>query len=61
MLVEHKGTVVSREELLRAVGETDAVERVIDVHVANIRRKLGAAARLLHTSRSFGYYVEEEP
>lgn len=60
MLVEHKGTVVSREELLRAVGETDAVERVIDVHVTNIRHKLGEAARLLHTSRSFGYYVEED-
>ena len=60
MLVEHKGTVISREELLRAVGETDAVERVIDVHVTNIRHKLGEAARLLHTSRSFGYYVEED-
>ena len=59
-LVERKGTVVSREELLRAVGETDAVERVIDVHVTNIRHKLGAAARLLHTSRSFGYYVDED-
>lgn len=60
MLVERKGTVVSREELLRAVGETDAVERVIDVHVTNIRHKLGTAARLLHTSRSFGYYVDED-
>ena len=60
MLVEHKGTVISREELLRAVGETDAVERVIDVHVTNIRHKLGEAAHLLHTSRSFGYYVEED-
>jgi len=59
MLVERKGSVVSREDLLQATGETDALERVIDVHITSIRRKLGDAAHLLRTSRSFGYYVEE--
>ena len=60
MLVERKGSVVSREDLLRATGETDAVERVVDVHITSIRRKLSYAAHLLRTSRSFGYYIEEE-
>jgi len=60
MLVERKGSVVSREDLLRATGETDAVERVIDVHITSIRRKLSDAARLLRTSRGFGYYIEED-
>ncbi len=60
MLVERKGSVVSREDLLRATGETDTVERVIDVHITSIRRKLSDAAHLLHTSRGFGYYIEED-
>jgi DNA-binding response OmpR family regulator len=60
MLVERKGSVVSREDLLRATGETDAVERVVDVHITSIRRKLSYAAHLLRTSRSFGYYIEED-
>lgn len=59
-LVEHKGSVVSREDLLGATGETDAMERVIDVHITSIRRKLSYAAHLLRTSRSFGYYIEDE-
>ncbi|MFZ2413669.1 MAG: response regulator transcription factor [Candidatus Cryosericum sp.] len=59
-LVEHKGSVVSREDLLRATGETDAMERVVDVHITSIRHKLSYAAHLLRTSRSFGYYIEDE-
>jgi len=60
MLVERKGSVVSREDLLRATGETEAVERVVDVHITSIRRKLSYAAHLLRTSRSFGYYIEDD-
>jgi two-component system response regulator AdeR len=59
-LVERKGSVVSREDLLRATGETDAMERVVDVHITSIRHKLSYAAHLLRTSRSFGYYLEDE-
>jgi two-component system response regulator AdeR len=59
-LVERKGSVVSREDLLQATGETDAMERVVDVHITSIRRKLSYAAHLLRTSRSFGYYLEDE-
>jgi DNA-binding response OmpR family regulator len=59
-LVERKGSVVSREDLLRATGETDAMQRVVDVHITSIRRKLSYAAHLLRTSRSFGYYLEDE-
>jgi DNA-binding response OmpR family regulator len=60
MLVQHKGSVVSREDLLRATGDTDAVERVADVHITSIRRKLGEASHVVRTSRGFGYYVDEE-
>jgi DNA-binding response OmpR family regulator len=60
MLVQHKGSVVSRQDLLRATGETDAIERVVDVHITSIRHKLGEAGHLVRTSRGFGYYVDEE-
>lgn len=60
VLMERQGSVVTREELLTASGETDALDRVVDVHITAIRRKLGKAASLLHTSRSFGYYIDEE-
>jgi DNA-binding response OmpR family regulator len=60
MLVQHKGSVISRKDLLRATGETDAVERVVDVHITSIRRKLGEASHVVQTSRGFGYYVDEE-
>jgi DNA-binding response OmpR family regulator len=36
------------------------MERVVDVHITSIRRKLSYAAHLLRTSRSFGYYLEDE-
>ena len=60
MLVQHKGSVVARQDLLRATGETDAIERVVDVHITSIRHKLGEAGHLVRTSRGFGYYVDEE-
>ncbi len=55
-LVRHRGQVVSRDELLAAVwgfvvpGDT----RTLDVHVAQLRRKLGAAATI-RTVRGVGY------
>ncbi|MDR7253209.1 DNA-binding response OmpR family regulator [Nocardioides sp. BE266] len=44
-LVSHPGVVVPREDLLRAVWATDFVPEsthVVDVHLANLRRKLRA-------------------
>lgn len=59
-LAERRGTVVSREDLLRTTGEADMDGRSIDVHMVSIRRKLGPAGSLIRTSRSFGYYIDEE-
>ncbi|MDO9100366.1 MAG: response regulator transcription factor [Caldisericota bacterium] len=61
VLAERSGTVVSREDLLRTTGEADMDGRSIDVHMVSIRRKLGSAGSLIRTSRSFGYYIDEEP
>ncbi|MBL0746744.1 response regulator transcription factor [Nocardioides baculatus] len=60
-LVGHPGVVVAREELLRAVWATDFVPdstHVVDVHLANLRRKLRDASadnQWIRTIRGVGF------
>ena len=60
-LVEHRGLVLSREQLLERVwgydffGET----RVVDVHIGHVRQKL-ADDSLIITVRGVGYRFEDE-
>ena len=59
-LVDHRGAVVSRDELLEAVWEYQpgVSSRTIDVHVAWLRQKLEdnpAAPKYIHTVRGVGY------
>ncbi len=56
------GRAFTREELLEAaLPDSDALERVVDAHLAGARRKLEAAgaAGLLHTVRGVGYRLSE--
>jgi two-component system response regulator CpxR len=60
------GRVVSREELSRAAlrREFDPRDRSVDMHVSNLRRKLGASAgspALIKTIRSAGYLLVRTP
>lgn len=57
-LCEHPGRVCSRAALLAAaLPESEALERTVDVHLKNLRRKLAAAGGggLLETVRGAGY------
>jgi len=59
-LIERRGTVVSREELLEGVWEYQpgVSSRTIDVHIAWLRQKLEPnpqAPRHIHTVRGIGY------
>jgi two-component system alkaline phosphatase synthesis response regulator PhoP len=59
-LVEHRGTVLSRDDLLDGVWGYDAmpVTRTVDVHVAELRRKLEPnprAPRYIVTVHGLGY------
>ena len=59
-LARRPGAVVAREQLLEAVARRpdEVYERVVDVHVANLRRKLGddaGAPWLIETIPSTGY------
>lgn len=68
-LVERAGRVVSREHLMELARGTEftAFDRAIDVHISNIRKKLGetpGAPRWIRTVRGIGYQVKvlrEEP
>lgn len=61
----HAEAVVRRTELLEKVWDLtfDPESNVVDVHVANLRRKLRAedAAPLIHTIRGVGYMLAEKP
>jgi DNA-binding response OmpR family regulator len=57
------GLVVTRRDLVETVWGTGWIghDHVIDVHVANLRRKLGGPAqRLVRTVRGVGFKLEED-
>ena len=63
-LAQHPGRVFSREELIERVWDHGfpGVDRVVDVHVSSLRRKLGEdadAPRFLITVRGVGYRFGE--
>jgi two-component system phosphate regulon response regulator PhoB len=56
-LVERRGRVQSRPQLLEIVWEAqpDIQTRTVDMHVQRLRTKLGDAGKLIETVRGFGY------
>ncbi len=56
-LVERRGRVQSRPQLLETVWEAqpDIQTRTVDMHVQRLRSKLGEAGDLIETVRGFGY------
>ena len=65
-LLEHKGKVFSRRQLIGRVWPQDVIvtERTVDVNIARLRKKLGRYAACLASRTGFGYVFEmrnEEP
>ena len=65
-LARYRGRVLSREQLIEQVWGYDyyGEDRVVDVHLGRIRRKLeddAATPRLIVTVRGAGYRFEDEP
>jgi two-component system, OmpR family, phosphate regulon response regulator PhoB len=60
-LVEGKGRVRTRDELLSDVWNTspDVETRTVDTHVKRLRDKLGAAGEVIETVRGLGYRVRQ--
>jgi two-component system, OmpR family, phosphate regulon response regulator PhoB len=62
VLLERRGRVQSRRQLLQLVWDTsaDITTRTVDMHVQRLRKKLGPAADWLETVRGFGYRFRTE-
>lgn len=60
-LMENRGKVYSRDQLLSGAweGEAYVVDRTVDVHVRSIRQKLGKYRHYLETVRGSGYRFVE--
>jgi two-component system phosphate regulon response regulator PhoB/two-component system alkaline phosphatase synthesis response regulator PhoP len=61
LLASRRGRVFSRDQILDHLWghEKAVVDRTIDVHIRNLREKLGTAAPLIKNVRGVGYKVEE--
>jgi len=61
ILSERRGWVFSRDELLNRLwgNEKAVLDRTIDVHITNLRKKLGKAGRLIENVRGVGYRLGE--
>jgi two-component system phosphate regulon response regulator PhoB/two-component system alkaline phosphatase synthesis response regulator PhoP len=61
LLASRKGRVFTRDQILDFLwGQEKAViDRTIDVHIRNLREKLGPAGSLIKNIRSVGYKLEE--
>ena len=60
ILAEKPGRVFSREQLLNRLWGNDklVIDRTIDVHVKNLRDKLGQAGSLIKNIRAVGYKID---
>ncbi|MDR0788336.1 MAG: response regulator transcription factor [Gemmatimonadota bacterium] len=63
VLMERRGRVQSRRQLLESVWEVTAriATRTVDMHVQRLRLKAGDAADWIETARGFGYRFRLDP
>ena len=62
MLLEHRGSVFTRDQLLSSVWGYgfDGESRTVDVHIRTLRQKLGSAGALIETVRGIGYRLRKD-
>lgn len=60
-LLKHKGRILTRQNLLQTLWNYEffGEERIIDTHIKNLRKKLGAAD-YIETIRGVGYRIDKE-
>ena len=63
LLMRRRGEVIGRPEILREVFgyDFDPGTNLVDVHVANLRRKVGGEATRIETVRGVGYRLRSRP
>ena len=61
LFLSHPGMAFNREQLLQKVWNTDYVaeSRTVDMHIRNLRQKLGNYGHIIETVRNVGYRLEK--
>ncbi len=61
LLTSHRGWVFNRDQILEHLWGEDkiVVDRTIDVHIKNLREKLGKARKFIKNVRGLGYKFED--
>lgn len=61
LLSKRKGWVFSREKILDYLDISDkgVLDRTVDVHIKNLRDKLGPAGKLIKNIRTIGYKIDD--
>lgn len=62
LLLKRKGWVFSRENILDELGSSEkgVLDRTVDVHIKNLREKLGPAGSFIKNVRGVGYKISED-
>ena len=62
LLLQNKGRVFSREEILSRIwsDEVCVVDRTIDVNITRLRKKIGEYGKCIVTRLGYGYFFEQE-
>lgn len=57
LLIAHRGTIFSREEILHRIWSDEVVvlDRTIDVNITRLRRKIGPYGEYIVTRQGYGY------
>ena len=60
LLLEERGRVFSRQELIDRVWPKDVLvlDRTVDVNITRMRKKIGKFAKCIVTRLGFGYYFD---
>lgn len=63
LLLEHQGSVFTRDQLLSSIWgyDFDGASRTVDVHIRTLRQKLGTAGDYVQTVRGVGYKIGGTP
>ena len=61
LMLEQRGLVFSRQQMLEKVWPQDVIvtARTVDVNITRLRRKIGQYASCIVTRQGFGYCFEE--
>ena len=61
LLLDERGRVFSRQELIERIWPKDVLvlDRTVDVNITRLRKKVGRFAKCIVTRLGFGYYFDE--